>query len=112
MAAVAVGVLSAATTPLATGAALAGLAAVVVVWWRPLSGVLLFVAVVALLPFGVIPIQLGVQLTLVDAVLITTFGAVIVRLVPAAAGQQPLSVSSTSLLLVGFVVVAVAAFVA
>jgi polysaccharide biosynthesis protein PslJ len=81
LAALAIGLLSAATTPLAVGGALFGLAALAMVWARPASGVLLFVALVALLPFGVIPVQVGVQLTLVDALMIATYSAVLVRAV-------------------------------
>ncbi|HET6316815.1 MAG TPA: hypothetical protein VFG86_10170, partial [Chloroflexota bacterium] len=57
------GVLVAATTPLLVGGALFGVSVVALVWWRPWTGVILFLAVVALLPFGVIPVSIGAQLT-------------------------------------------------
>jgi O-antigen ligase len=48
---------------------LAGLAIAIAVFVRPELGVLGFVAVAHLLPFGVIPVRLGLSLTFVDAVL-------------------------------------------
>src|SRR5919197_142667 len=80
-AALAIGALSAAASPLAVAGALFALLALALVWWRPASGVFLFVVVIAVLPFGVIPVQVGVQLTLVDAVLIATFSAVLMKLI-------------------------------
>jgi O-antigen ligase len=100
-----IGLLSAATSPLAVAGALFGLAALAAIWARPATGLLLFVAVVAVLPFGVIPVQVGVQLTLVDAVLIATYSALLVR---ASFGAR--EIGATGALLVGFVLVAVAAF--
>src|SRR4051794_24486599 len=75
-----VGVLVAATTPLLIAAVLLGVSILAVVWWRPWPGVFLFVAIVVCLPFGVIPLPVaGAQLTLIDAVLIATFSAVLGR---------------------------------
>jgi O-antigen ligase len=68
---------------------------------------LLFVGIVALLPFGVIPVQVGVQLTLVDAVLIATYSALLLR---GSFGAKEIGASATPL--IGFVLVAVAAFAA
>ena len=109
VAALAVGVLVAATTPLLVAAGLAGLAILGLVWWRPWSGVFLFVSVVALLPFGVIPLPIGgAQLTFVDALLIATFSAVLGRVV---FNGQSLPTSSTASAVLGFVLVIAAAFV-
>jgi O-antigen ligase len=102
-----IGLLSAATSPLVVGCALVGVAALALVWARPLTGLGLFVIVVALLPFGVIPVQVGVQLTLVDAVLIATYSALLLG------GLVDLkNLGASGLLLIGFVLVAVLAFVA
>lgn len=109
LAAVAVGMLSAALTPVAVAGALFGVAALALVWSRPSRGVLLFVAVSAVLPFGVIPVQIGVQLTLVDAVLIVTYAAVVLRLILPSSGPR-VALGVPGLLLVAFGVVALAAF--
>jgi polysaccharide biosynthesis protein PslJ len=104
-----VGVLAANTSPLLIGAAVVGTVILGVVWWRPWAGVFLFAMVVAVLPFGVIPLPIGgAQLTLVDAVLIATFTAVLGR---AVFGGQLLSVGTTGAALVGFVLIIGAAFV-
>src|SRR5205814_5948066 len=80
------------------------------IWWRPWLGVGLFVAVVGVLPFGVIPVPLaGAQLTFVDAILIATFSAVLARV--AFSGWR-LSLGATGAGVCGFVLVATAAFVA
>jgi hypothetical protein len=108
-AAVAVGVLAVATSPLIPLAAIVALLLFGLICGRPISGIWLFVLVVATLPFGVIPVPLaGAQLTLVDALLITTFMAVLARLVFAGRGE-PLGTPGVTLLV--FAVVASAAFV-
>jgi hypothetical protein len=105
-----IGILAAATSPLAAAAALFGLLTLALIWWRPVTGIFLFVAVIATLPFGVIPVPLaGAQLTLVDAVLITTFMAVLTR---AVLGGARLPFDAPALAVVAFVLVAVAAFFA
>jgi polysaccharide biosynthesis protein PslJ len=109
VAALAVGVLTAATSPLVPVAGGLGLLAIGSVWWRPILGAALFVAVVAVLPFGVIPIPLaGAQLTFVDAILLATFVAVLERV---AFGVWRLPIGAPGLALVAFVLVASAAFV-
>jgi len=108
--ALAVGVLVAATSPLVPAAGLLGLLIVGLIWRRPALGVALFVAVVATLPFGVIPLPIaGAQLTFVDAVLIATYSAILARVVFGGA-RVPIGVPGAAL--VAFVLVAVAAFVA
>ena len=108
--AIGVGVLVAATSPLVPAAALVGLAILGAIWARPVLGAAFFVAIVATLPFGVIPIPLaGAQLTLVDAILIATFSAVLGRV---AFGGWRLPVGPAGLALIAFVLVACAAFVA
>ncbi len=107
--AVAVGVLVAATAPVVAVAAAVGLGVVALVSWRPWSGVFLFVGVVAVLPFGVIPLPIGgAQLTLIDAVLIATFTAVLARVV-LSGWTLPIGLPAAALL--GFVLVVGAAFV-
>jgi hypothetical protein len=108
--ALAVGVLVAATSPLVLTAGLLGLFVVGLIWRRPVVGAVLFIAVVATLPFGVIPLPIaGAQLTFVDAILIATFSAVLARV--ALAGWR-LPVGQTGAALVAFALVAVAAFIA
>jgi polysaccharide biosynthesis protein PslJ len=63
------GVLLVAATPLVLFGALAGLAVGLAMLRSPQAALIVFVAVVSLLPFGVIPIRLGVQLTLLDGTL-------------------------------------------
>jgi polysaccharide biosynthesis protein PslJ len=63
------GVLLVAASPLVLFGALAGLAVGLAMLRSPQAALVVFVAVVSLLPFGVIPIRLGVQLTLVDGTL-------------------------------------------
>jgi hypothetical protein len=105
-----VGVLVAATSPLVPAAGLLGLLVVGLIWRRPVLGAWLFVAVVATLPFGVIPLPIaGAQLTLVDAVLIATFSAILARV---AFGGWRLPVGVPGAALVAFVLVVVAAFLA
>ena len=79
-AAIAVGLLTAATSPIVPAAGIAALLLVGAIWARPVLGIACFVLIVAMLPFGVIPIPLaGAQLTFVDAILIATFLAVLGR---------------------------------
>jgi len=100
------GLLSAATSPLAVAGALFGLCALALIWSRPAAGVVLFVAIVGVLPFGVIPVSVGVQLTLVDAVLIATYSALILR------GFTTRDFGGPGAVLVAFSLVALAAFAA
>jgi O-antigen ligase len=107
--AVGVGVLAAATSPLLPLAAVVAGAVFAAICWRPWMGVLLFVSVVATLPFGVIPLPVaGAQLTFVDAVLLATYAAILGRVV---FGALSLSFGVTGIALAGFVLVTVAAFV-
>ncbi|MCA1645132.1 MAG: O-antigen ligase family protein [Chloroflexi bacterium] len=108
--AIGVGLLVAATSPLLPAAALLAILLLGAIWVRPIVGAAFFVAIVATLPFGVIPIPLaGAQLTLVDAILIATFSAVLARL---AFGGWRLPVGAAGTAVIAFVVVAIAAFVA
>ncbi len=107
-AAAAVGLLAAATSPLLILAALGAVAVLAAVWWRPWTGVLLFVGIVAVLPFGVIPVPIGgAQLTMVDAVLIATYSAVLGRV---AFGGWKLPLGVTGAALVAFVILIGIAF--
>jgi O-Antigen ligase len=104
-----IGVLAAATSPLVPLGAIIGLLLVGLIWWRPIFGVYLFVAVIAVLPFGVIPIPLaGAQLTFVDAIMLATFAAMLARWV-FTSRRVPLDTPGIALVL--FVLVSIAAFV-
>ncbi len=108
--AVGVGVLAAATSPLVPAAALVALGLLGGIWRRPGLGLAWFVLVVATLPFGIIPIPLaGARLTLIDAILLATFSAVLARI---ALGGWHVPVGAAGAALIAFVVVACAAFVA
>ena len=105
-----VGVLAAATTPLVPAGLLFGLLGLGAIWWRPWLGVALFVAVVGVVPFGVIPVPLaGAQLTFVDAILLATFSAVLARV---AFDRWRLPLGACGGALVAFVCIAVVAFIA
>jgi hypothetical protein len=107
--ALAIGIVAAATSPLIPLAVIVGLLLSALVWWRPIAGVYLFVAVIALLPFGVIPVPLGgATPTFVDAILIVTFPAMLARWI-FTSHKVPLDPPGVAL--IGFVLVAIAAFV-
>src|SRR5687767_11419798 len=63
------GVLLVIASPPVTFAAIGGLGVAGAMLRSPQVALLAFVAIVSLLPFGVIPLRLGVQLTLLDATL-------------------------------------------
>ncbi len=105
------GVLVAVATPLAVVAGLLGAVALALVLARPLLGLFGFVGVVATLPFGVIPVQAGAQLTFVDAVLIATFASFLARLPALARQPGGLRCGRPGAWLLGFVLVASVAFV-
>ena len=109
-AAVLIGIVAVATSPFVPIVAAIGLLLLIAIWRQPLRGVWLFVAIVATLPFGVIPIRLaGAQLTFVDAVLITTFAAVLTRLV---LSRARIPKDAPAMALIAFVLVAAAALLA
>ncbi|GAC1314619.1 MAG: O-antigen ligase family protein [Chloroflexota bacterium] len=102
--------LAAATTPLIPVALLVGGTLVVLVWRRPFAGILVFTGVVAVLPFGVIPIPLaGAQMTFVDATLLLTFGAVLGR---ALTSRRSLHITRPAIVLLAYIVIAMVAFIA
>ena len=110
IAALSVGLLAAATSPLVPAAGIVALGALLAVVSRPVVGLALFIVVVATLPFGVIPVPLaGAQLTFVDAVLIVTFVGVLTRVV---FGASRLTLDTPALALLAFVLIAVLALVA
>ena len=110
LAAISVGVLAAATSPLVPIAVLLAACVSALIFWRPVLGVWLFVVVIATLPFGVIPVQLaGAQLTFVDATVGITSAAVVARWVFA---RSAVPLDLPALALIGFVLVAIAALVA
>jgi polysaccharide biosynthesis protein PslJ len=77
---VAGGALLVAASPIVVFAALGGLAVAVAMLRSPQAALLVFVAIVSLLPFGVIPLRLGVQLTIVDATLTVALLVTLLRL--------------------------------
>jgi hypothetical protein len=110
LAAVGIAILAAATSPLVPAASLVAVGIVGAIWWRPIVGLGLFVLVIAALPFGVIPVRVaGAQLTLVDAILLATYVAVLVRVV---SGSLRLPIGATGAAVMAFVLVAITAFVA
>lgn len=102
------GIVIVVTSPIVLVAALAGLAAAVAVLRSPLVGLLLFVAVATLLPFAVIPVSLGAQLTVLDATLSLLLLVWVVRLL---ARGSSLELTAPGALLFAFLGLAVAAFV-
>ncbi|MBV9169342.1 MAG: O-antigen ligase family protein, partial [Chloroflexi bacterium] len=73
-------------------------------------GLVAFVGIVASLPFGVIPVQIaGAQLTLIDAVMIATFSAVLAR---ALFGGVSINLSWPGPALLAFTAIACVAFIA
>lgn len=110
-AALVVGVLVAALPPLAVVAGLVGLLGMGVLLTRPVLGLFAFAAVVATLPFGVIPVRLGVQLTFVDAVLLATFLALLFHLPNLVRQLGGFVLGGTGAALVLFVATAVAALI-
>lgn len=87
----AVGVLAAALpSPFIVAAGLVGLAVGGAIIARPVLGLFVLLAVVAVLPFGVLPVRMmGVQPTLIDVVLLTTGLGIAVRAWSSAeAGQR------------------------
>jgi hypothetical protein len=110
IAALGIGIIAAATTPLVAAAGILGLFVLAAVWWRPAFGVWLFVAIVATMPFAVIPVSLGgAQPTFVDAVMFATFTAVLARVV---FGRLRLVLDAPSLAIFAFVLLAVVALFA
>jgi hypothetical protein len=98
-----VGVLAAATSPLVPFAALIGLGILGLILWRPVTGIWLFVVVVAALPFGVVPVPLaGAQLTFVDVIMIATFSGVLARWV---FNRAAIPLNTPGVALLGFVLV-------
>lgn len=109
-AAVLIGLLAVATSPLIPIGATVGLLVLILIWRQPIRGVWLFVAIIATLPFGVIPVRVaGAQLTFVDAVLIATFAAVLTRLL---LSRARLPTDAPAVALIAFVLVAAIALIA
>ena len=93
-------------SPVAALATAAGLVVVVVVARSVRAGLLTLVAVASLLPYGVIPVRVGVQLTFVDGLLISIFGGWVVHHV---LREGRTELTPVGRLLVAYVAVAVAA---
>lgn len=105
-----ISVLAVATSPLVPIAAAIGLLVLTLIWRQPITGIWLFIAIVATLPFGVIPVRVaGAQLTFVDVVLIATFAAVLTRLL---LSRARLPTDAPAVALIAFVAVAVIALIA
>jgi O-antigen ligase len=107
--AVTIGFVAAVTTPLIPLGVLLSVLVVAMMWWRPIVGVYLFVLIVALLPFGVIPVSLGgAQMTFVDAIMIGTLSALVGRWI-FTSNKVPLDKPGVALIV--FALVCVAAFI-
>jgi O-antigen ligase len=104
------GVLVAATSPLIVAAGLIGLVVLLLVLARPVAGLFALVGVVATLPFGVIPVRIGVQFTFMDVILIATFAAFLLRVPRLAREPDGLVLGAPGFFLLLFIVVALAAF--
>jgi O-antigen ligase len=102
------GVALVAASPLVLFAALCGGAAAVVMLRSPQAALLACVAIISLLPFGVIPLRLGVQLTFLDATLTI---ALLVTLLGLLRERRALVASPLNAPLVLFVGLATVSFV-
>jgi O-antigen ligase len=105
---VAGGVLVVATSPVVVLAALAGLGVAFVLLQSLQLGLLFLFALLVLLPFAVIPVNLGAQLTVLDATLTALLLVWLLRLL---ARREALDLTPAGGLLLGFLGLAVAAFV-
>ncbi|HEY8475653.1 MAG TPA: O-antigen ligase family protein [Chloroflexota bacterium] len=105
---VAVGAVVTFASPLVGLGALLGIAAALSMLTSAYVAVLVFVGVATLLPFAVIPVRLGVQLTVVDATLAT---GLLVMLLGALHRREPLVNSPVNAPLLVFVGLAVTSFV-
>jgi hypothetical protein len=104
---VAGGVLLVAVSPLVVFGAVAGLAAAAAILRSPQAALLAVIAIVSLLPFGVIPIRVGVQLTLLDGTLAL---ALLVTVLALLRGRTPPVGSPINGLLVLFMGLAAVSF--
>lgn len=106
--AVAGGWLSAQRSPLLAGGAIAGTAASVLALRRALVAVGVLLAVISVLPFGVLPLKLGVAPTLLD---LATGAVLVVWLARAAAGRASAHVGGVGTGLIAFCAALVVAYV-
>ncbi|HEX3247267.1 MAG TPA: O-antigen ligase family protein [Chloroflexota bacterium] len=94
--------------PVAAAAVLPGIGALVVLLARPRVGLLGFVALVTLLPFAVVPVRFGVQLTVLDVVLICLL---VGWLAHTAQRGERIDLTRTGIALLIFCVIGVVSFV-
>src|SRR3954468_21111169 len=99
------GILLVAASPLVLFGALGGLAVGLAMLRSPQAALLVFVGVVSLLPFGVIPIRLGVQLTLVDGTLSLGLLVTILALLRGRASPVASPINGLLVLFIGLAVV-------
>ncbi len=104
----AVGWLSAERSPLVAGGLVAGCAFLFAVLRRPVLALYGLVAVVALLPFAVLPLRLGLTPTLLD---VTTLLAFLLWLALAAAGRAPTRLAGPGAALLAFAAVSTGAYI-
>lgn len=104
----AVGVASVAVSPLVPAGALLGLAGLAATLRSPLTAILAFVVVACLLPFGVIPVRIGVALTFVDVALTLLLLVWVVRMLRS---REQVVVTPIDGVIVLFLGVAVVSFV-
>jgi polysaccharide biosynthesis protein PslJ len=102
------GWLSAERSPFVAGGLIAGSAFLVAVLRRPVLALYGLIAVIALLPFGVLPLRLGLAPTLLD---LTTLLVFLLWLALAAAGRAPARLAGPGAALLVFATVSAAAYV-
>jgi O-antigen ligase len=106
--AAAAGWLSAARSPFVAGGLVAGCAFLFAALRRPVLALYGLVAVVALLPFAVLPLRLGLAPTLLD---ITTLLVFLLWLALAAAGRAPARLSGPGAALLAFATISSGAYI-
>jgi polysaccharide biosynthesis protein PslJ len=94
--------------PIAAAAILPGLLAIAILLVKPRAGMFGFVALVTLLPFAVVPVRFGIQLTALDVVLICLLIGWIVR---ASQVGERVELTRAGMALLVFCVISVASFV-
>ncbi|MFN0072974.1 MAG: O-antigen ligase family protein [Chloroflexota bacterium] len=94
--------------PLAAAAVVPGVLAVLVLLAAPRTGIYGFVVLVTLLPFAVVPLRFGVQLTMLDVLLLCLLIGWLAR---ASQRAERIELGATGIALILFCVIAVAAFI-
>ena len=99
------GVVLVAASPLVVFGAVLGLGVVALMLRWPQAVLLVFVAVVSLLPFGVVPVRVGVQFTLLDLILALGLLVVLLRVLHRDTAIVPTPISGLLLVFIGLAAV-------